>query len=153
MQVQNSIVVVFAAFAGRRRDKPCKGDNVTFSGLSGLARLGFGKRKGKLVAVAVGTLAGAMLGGTIERSLVWGERTAVERWTGKGHEVASANRKDTWRNPNSGNHGTVTPTRTYETAQGDVCREFWQTIAVGGKTETSFGRACREADGNWRIVR
>ena len=57
-----------------------------------------------------------------------------------------------WRNPDSGHSGTVTPTRTYRTADGQNCREFEQTIYVDGKQETAKGRACRRADGTWQIV-
>ena len=43
-------------------------------------------------------------------------------------------------------------TRTYKTESGQYCREYQQTITVGGKTEQGYGRACRQPDGSWRIV-
>ena len=49
--------------------------------------------------------------------------------------------------------GSVTPLRTTETAQNNVCREFQQTITVGGETRQGYGTACRQPDGSWRIVR
>ena len=33
-----------------------------------------------------------------------------------------------------------------------ACREFQQTITVGGRTETAYGTACRQPDGDWKIV-
>ena len=60
--------------------------------------------------------------------------------------------ESTWRNPDSGNEGTVTPTKTYKSESGQYCREYQQTITVGGKTEQGYGRACRQPDGSWRIV-
>ena len=122
------------------------------AGLGALAGSQVGKGKGKLVAVAVGTLAGAAVGGEIGKSLDKADRLAMQHSTQTALEKNRTGNASTWRNPDSGNQGTVTPTRTYETAQGDVCREFQQTITIGGKTETAVGRACRQADGTWRIV-
>ena len=58
----------------------------------------------------------------------------------------------TWQNPDSGNYGTVTPVREGTTASGAYCREFQQTITVGGKTEEGYGTACRQPDGSWKIA-
>lgn len=57
-----------------------------------------------------------------------------------------------WRNPDSGHTGSVTPTRTYQAPSGQYCREFQQTITVGGTTEEAFGTACRQSDGRWQLV-
>ena len=48
--------------------------------------------------------------------------------------------------------GTYTPTNTYQTTTGQYCREFQQTITVGGQTEDAYGTACRQEDGTWQIV-
>jgi surface antigen len=57
-----------------------------------------------------------------------------------------------WQNPDNGHAGTITPTRTYQTAQGAYCREYQQTVTIDGKKENSYGTACRQPDGSWRIV-
>jgi surface antigen len=57
-----------------------------------------------------------------------------------------------WQNPDSDNAGTVMPTRTYQTAGGQYCREYQQTITVGGERQPSYGTACRQPDGTWHIV-
>ena len=56
-----------------------------------------------------------------------------------------------WNNPDSGNHGTVTPVRTYQQTNGTYCREFEQTVTVEGKTQTGYGTACRQQNGAWEI--
>jgi surface antigen len=61
-----------------------------------------------------------------------------------GHSVA-------WTNPDSGHSGTVTPVRTYQSG-GTYCREYQQTVTIDGKQERSYGTACRQPDGTWRIV-
>jgi surface antigen len=57
-----------------------------------------------------------------------------------------------WNNPQTGNSGTITPTNYYQNTSGQYCREYNQTINVGGKTERGYGTACRQPDGTWQIV-
>ena len=145
-------MVAVAALAGCSGGEKEKAGTVIGAGLGALAGAHVGKGKGKLIAVAVGTLAGAALGSEVGKSLDRADRIAMQRSTQTALESNRTGSASTWRNPDSGNRGTVTPTRTYETARGDVCREYQQTITVGGQTETAIGRACRHADGTWRIV-
>jgi surface antigen len=56
-----------------------------------------------------------------------------------------------WQNPDSGTSGTIPPTRTSQTGTGAYCREFQQTIVVGGETHQAFGTACRQPDGSWQV--
>jgi surface antigen len=45
--------------------------------------------------------------------------------------------------------GTVAPIR------GDArteCREFQQTIMIGGQPQKAYGTACHQPDGTWKIV-
>ena len=51
----------------------------------------------------------------------------------------------------SGHSGSVTPIRTYQSA-GTYCREYQQTVIIGGKQEQSYGTACRQPDGSWKVV-
>ena len=140
------------ALAGCSGGEKEQAGTVIGAGLGALAGSQVGKGTGKLVAVAVGTLAGAALGGEVGKSLDRADRLAMQKSTQTALEKNKAGSQSTWRNPDSGNEGTVTPTRTYRTEAGQYCREYQQTITVGGKTETGYGRACRQPDGSWRIV-
>lgn len=111
-----------------------------------------GGGSGRIVAVAAGTMLGALLGSEVGRSLDKADQAAAQRTTQQALETAPSGSSSTWRNPDSGHYGTVTPTRTYESTQGQPCREFQQTVTVGGKTEQAYGTACRQADGSWKIV-
>lgn len=51
------------------------------AGLGALARAHVGKGTGKMIAVAVGTLAGAALGGKVGKSLDRADRLAMQRST------------------------------------------------------------------------
>ena len=111
-----------------------------------------GKGRGKLVTTALGTLAGAWLGSEVGKSLDRADRLAMSRTTQKALEKTKSGQTSSWKNPDSGNSGTVTPRKTYQRASGQHCREYQQTITVGGKTEQAYGTACRQPDGTWKIA-
>lgn len=56
----------------------------------------------------------------------------------------------TWQNPASGSRGSITPLRTFRTANGRWCREYRQELASAAQSEQRIGIACREADG-WQL--
>lgn len=39
-----------------------------------------------------------------------------------------------------------------EAPTGQTCREYQSTVTVGGQVQPSFGTACLQPDGTWRIV-
>ena len=112
----------------------------------------FGRGEGRLAAVAAGTLLGALVGSEVGKSLDRADRVAMERTTQTSLESQPTGTPSTWTNPDSGNSGTVTPVRTYQTTGGAYCREYQQTVTIGGQTEEAFGTACRQPDGSWKIV-
>ncbi len=118
----------------------------------GLAGAQVGKGRGRLVATGVGTFLGAMIGNEIGKSLDRADRLAMQRTTQRTLESAPVGKTSTWENPDSGNYGSVTPRKTWRQDDGTYCREFTQTITVGGRTEEAYGTACRQPDGTWKIV-
>ena len=121
-------------------------------GLGALAGSQFGGGNGRLVAVALGTLGGAFLGSKVGESLDRADQLFMRQTSEGAFERNRTGETSSWRNPDTGHTGTVTPTRTFQTARGGPCREFQQTVTIGGRTETAYGTACREADGSWRFV-
>jgi surface antigen len=117
----------------------------------GLVGSQIGSGSGKLVAVGAGTLIGAFLGGQIGASLDETDRLYAEQTYYNALESQPTGYTSSWRNPNSGNYGTVTPTRTYVRG-GTDCRDYEQTIYVQGRPQTGVGTACRNPDGTWSIV-
>jgi surface antigen len=110
----------------------------------------FGSGKGQLAATAAGALLGALLGSEVGKSLDRADQAAMSQTTNRTLESAPTGQAASWRNPDSGNSGTVTPTRTYQRSGGEYCREYTQTVRVGGKTEEAYGTACRQPDGTWK---
>ncbi len=111
----------------------------------------FGKGTGHVAAIATGTLLGAALGSSLGASLDKNDMNYYNHTSQNTLETAPTGHTSEWHNPDSGNYGTITPVRTY-TEQGRYCREYRQHIVVNGKTEQAYGKACRQADGTWRIV-
>ena len=111
-----------------------------------------GHGRGTLVAVAAGTVAGALIGQEIGRSLDRADRLAMERNAQYALEKAKTNQSTEWVNPDTGHSGTFTPTKTYRTNEGQYCREYSQTVKIGGREQPAYGTACRQPDGSWLIV-
>jgi surface antigen len=118
----------------------------------GLLGSTIGGGSGRLAATAAGTLLGALAGSEVGKSLDRVDQMYAARTTQSALETKPSGASTTWANPDSGHSGTVTPVRTYQTPQGQYCREFQQTVTIGGKTESAYGTACRQPDGSWKIV-
>jgi len=129
------------------------GGTLLGAGLGALAGSQIGGGRGQLAAVAIGALAGAVVGGEVGKSLDRADRLAMRRTSQGALERNRTGQVSRWRNPDSGNSGTITPVRTYQTASGQNCREYQQAVTIGGKTESAYGTACRQSDGSWKIVR
>ncbi len=119
--------------------------------LGGLLGAQFGDGTGRLVATGAGVLIGGLIGSEIGRTMDEQDRMRANQAVTQAHQ-APLGETIVWNNPDSGNSGTVTPVRDGTTSNGLYCREFQQTITVGGRTETAYGTACRQPDGTWRIV-
>ena len=134
----------------------CGGPNQTAGTLAGGAAGGllgaqFGHGPGKGAAIGLGVLAGSLAGGSLGKSLDSADRMAA---LGAEQRAYGSPIGDTvtWVNPQSGNRGSVTPTRDGYSSGGSYCREFQQIITVGGEQKRGFGTACRQTDGSWKIV-
>lgn len=133
------------------------GPKETIGGLGGAAVGGFlgsqvGSGTGQLAATAAGAVLGGIVGSSIGRSLDRADRVHATRTTYDALEHNRTGQASTWRNPDTGHSGTVTPTETYQRGDGRYCREFQQTVTIGGKREQAYGTACRQPDGSWKIV-
>jgi len=123
------------------------------AGVGALVGSQVGGGKGKMAAMVIGTLGGAFLGSEVGKSLDSADRMMMERNAQSSLEYTKVGTSTAWKNPDSGNSGTFTPTRTYTATKGDTCREYESTIYVDGREETATGTACRQADGTWKITK
>lgn len=120
--------------------------------LGGLAGSQFGKGNGQLVGVGVGALLGTLLGSEVGASLDKADLAYAQQATNRAY-AAPVGQSISWNNPETGHSGTITPTREgVSNTTGRICREYTQTIYVGGQKQTGVGQACKNADGSWAIV-
>lgn len=138
---------------GGQRQGINKSDVGTLLGAGVGAALGsnVGKGSGRTAAIAVGTLLGAGLGREVGASMDRADMMYYRQTSQKALETVSSGQSLPWKNPESGHHGTVTPMNYYQTASGQYCREYQQSITVGGQSHEGYGVACRQPDGSWEI--
>ncbi|MBW2494548.1 MAG: hypothetical protein JRE43_07325 [Deltaproteobacteria bacterium] len=131
------------------RDNP----KTTMGGMLGAA-------SGGLIAAAAGAspagivggvLLGGLLGGAVGNALDQKDKEMAQQAAQRAFEYSRSGEASAWQNPDSGNSGSVTPTRTYQQPNGQYCREYEQDIVVDGKLEKTYGTACRQGDGRWQI--
>ncbi len=51
-----------------------------------------------------------------------------------------------------GRQGAVTAVRDGQTPDGRQCREFQQSVTIGGQKQEAYGTACMQPDGTWQVV-
>ena len=110
-----------------------------------------GSGSGRLWATGAGVLIGAFLGSEIGASLDAADRYQMQEAQKEAYS-APIGETITWNNPDSGNSGSYTPVRDGQTESGKYCREYQQTIIVGGQEQQAYGTACQQPDGSWEIM-
>ena len=147
------LIAVFLTACAQMQDNPKQtAGTLIGAGLGALAGSQFGSGKGQLAAVAIGALGGAWLGGEAGKSLDRADKMYAERSAQQALEYNAAGQTAAWRNPDTGHRGSTTPMRTYRTAGGEDCRVYETAVSIDGRTERATGRACRQADGTWRVI-
>ena len=58
----------------------------------------------------------------------------------------------TWKSKIKGSYGSVTPIKSY--IENDIyCRNYLQNITIAGHTDRFYGKACRQPNNNWQIIK
>ena len=156
MKIKTAIAVLCIALfsAGCSQDGTVKKQGVgavTGAALGGLLGSQFGSGTGKLAATGAGVFLGALIGSEVGRSMDEVDRLKADQANYRA-KTAPIGETITWNNPDTGHRGTVTPVRDGTSSSGQYCREFQQTVTIGGETQSAYGTACRQPDGSWRVV-
>jgi surface antigen len=114
--------------------------------------LGIGSQVAKgderTAAIIGGSIIGALVGGSIGRSMDEVDQNCV----GQALEHAPDGKNIMWNEPEDGSRYQVTPVETYQDNGGRYCREYQTVSVVGGRTQETYGTACRQPDGSWRLM-
>lgn len=134
-----------------------------------------GKGSGRTVATATGAVLGGIVGQSVGRSLDRADRSAYSSGYGyydrsgyydRGYSSSTVY----YSEPAPQRVYYVAPSyerrvRTYEVVPAPAnytivdnsvgnsgyCREYNQNVTVGGRTQSSYGTACLQPDGSWKI--
>lgn len=106
-----------------------------------------GEGHGKDAATIVGMIIGAVVGANVGRHLDEHDELRAQQVL----EYNRTGQRSAWTNPDTGAEVVMVPTRTYNTARGQYCREYQTEVIVGGRREKAYGTACRQPDGSWKI--
>ena len=148
------VMIVAAGLSGCANSNTGTGEVIgTLGGaaLGGLVGAQFGDGSGQLIAGIVGAGLGAYLGNQIGSKLDDADRQKAQTAMNDSLEYSADGRQTSWQNPNSGNSGQVTPTRTYYASDNRPCREFVHMVEIEGEIEEVRGTACRNPDGEWVV--
>ncbi len=122
---------------------------VTGAVAGGVAGTFFGAGTGRAVAVGIGAVAGALFGGWVGHEMDHSDNSSTFHAMDKN----AANHPFTWKNKKTGARYTVKPTSNVMTYNGnDYCRQYETSASMSGKTQSSSGVACRQANGSWKVV-
>ncbi|TAE81065.1 MAG: hypothetical protein EAZ74_00270 [Alphaproteobacteria bacterium] len=123
------------------------------AGAAGGAAIGsnIGKGRGNIAAIAIGTLLGAGLGSEVGKSLDRADMGYYNQTSQQALNTGQPGQSFPWQNPQSGHSGSITPSNYYP-SNGTYCREYTQTVNIGGQISNGYGTACRQPDGRWQVV-
>jgi surface antigen len=144
---RSALVLAGALCLAACETPPNKEQKGTVAGavVGGVVGSTIGGGTGRTVAIVAGTLAGALIGSHIGQKMDEADRLKAAQ----ALETAQTGQAVAWKNPDSGNQYSMTPTRTYA-QDGGPCRDFTVNAKVDGKPEEVKGTACRQSDGSWK---
>ncbi len=125
--------------------------------LGGVAGAGAGAGIAALAGAGTGWILGAaalgaLFGGAIGHGLDQRDKQIAAQSAQQAFEYNRTGQGAQWQNPDSGNYGAITPTRTYQRGDGRYCREYTQEVFIDGQRHEAYGTACRQPDGSWQII-
>jgi surface antigen len=107
------------------------------------------KAPGRTAGIIVGTLLGDLVGSNLSLSIDEADELRAAFVLDKNQNGEAA----AWVNPNKGTEVTVVPILSYQTPTGEHCREYQVELSTEGKKSSVAGTACRQPDGQWKMVR
>ena len=155
MKILRKIIILplIAVMVTACSNSPNKQQGNTFLGgiLGGILGSNVGAGQGRTAAIIGGTMLGAYFGNSVGRSLDRADEMYMQRAQNYAFE-APVGQQINWNNPQSGNSGMIVPIQNGRSPYGNLCREFQQTVIIGGQQQQAYGTACKQNNGQWHIV-
>ena len=151
------LLIVLSLPASALADTECQGNKegigtVVGAVLGGILGSNVGKGSGRKIATVLGAVAGGYAGNRYGESLDCADQQRHRQAALNAFEKQPTGQSSSWKNPDTGTQGSVTPVRTWQRDNGQYCRDYTQSIVIDGRVEKANGTACREDGGDWRIV-
>jgi len=149
-----AIALGASTMAASARDyDDCHNSNATAGTILGAVAGGiignqFGHGGGKAAATVGGVILGGMAGNAIASDMDCNDRPYAFHAYDSGFR-GPVGRVYYWHH--GYDHGYFRPVREYW-REGRICRDFRETTFHRGHAYTRYGTACRERDGDWRMM-
>lgn len=144
-----AVLLTAAVMVGCTNTGPNQTGGQIIGGVAGgLLGSQFGGGDGRLVATAVGAIAGTFIGGQVGKSMDDRDRALASQSANTALENNRDNVSSSWNNPNTSRKGSFTPVNSYQRNDGVWCRDYVNTVYIDGKAQQMKGRACR-IHGEW----
>jgi surface antigen len=141
--------------------------NANFGGLAGafvgalaggFAGAEFGGGLGQTLFIGAGVMSGASVGYEAGTILYPSDQAAYDNNARMALNTSINGKVSEWANPDTGNSGIFTPTKTFVASNGRSCRSYRSTLALKAQgSQRSIvrhqeGMACQQSDGSWRSI-
>lgn len=128
------------------------------AGVGGFVGNQFGSGSGQVAATAGGAFLGGLIGNDLGRSYYSSRVYNSPAYYYNNDPILFSDPGPYYYQTYSPNY--VAPpapppppaTVTFVDTEGSYCREYSKKIRVGGRIQESYGTACLQPDGSWRIV-
>lgn len=99
-----------------------------------------------------GVLAGSLIGGSV--GYIIGRHMDRQDQANMRSAIVDTpiNEQATWTNKKTDTTYVVQPVREYH-HRGRYCREYRTKVEINGKWQSAYGKACRQPDGSWKVVK
>jgi surface antigen len=147
-----SAALLIIALVGCEAGGMRMGPGTASGGLGGAAAGGLlgAALGGGSTGIASGVLIGGLLGAGVGQLLDQRSQQMQSQTISRALESSQSGAMTSWVNPDNGSRGTVTPLRTFRGQDGNYCRDFQQSVVIGGQSQQVNNTACRQPDGSWR---
>ena len=144
-----SLIICIAASA-RADDGTILGTGIG-AAVGGLLGSQIGHGSGQIAAATAGVLLGGVIGNNIGHSIDSETSSAGQNYSSYNNSPAAPMAYNSYR-PNYVAPPAPPPPTYVDADEGTYCREYSQEIRIAGRIQESYGTACLQPDGTWRVV-